>query len=412
MFSLPPKRAMRNFVLLICLGLLVAPVWAKGTPEQVKAIRYLDRADRSLDSLEKQLAKDLPLNDAILARWQKRLSQAEEYLKKAQELGGGDSSVEQRAGEVRQRFQKLGQKVAARESGLAEAESAATSGGGQAALTEYQRLASLFRDVNGYLRDNRGESPELMQGYRNGLVAQKELDSRYQAVLQTGSRSTFDLRAAAEQASQNRRALEQTIESLKTQLPLAVRAQLKKAEDYARDLQKTGAFGAWETNVEREVEMAKLRLAKFRAVSQSEALVSLEAEVAQAEARLNQLKAQFRAQIIANNKPPADLYRGGDSAALKAAVRQQWQSKHPGDRVLDVRIFDADWSRFQGFDWDGGARVWRPYDYSRMRVAVVVAAEGQKYKFGADLVRHLGGKLKVFTSRPPAPVTDPKMILP
>lgn len=238
------------------------------------------------------------------------------------------------------------------------------------------------------------------------------MDTRYESVLQTSSRSTLDLRAAAEKATMNRQALEQTIANLEKHLPSVIEAHLKKAEDYAQDLRRTGAFGAWGTNVDRELEMARLRLLKFRSVAQSEKLSGVEARVEQAGARLDKVKAEFRAQIIANNTPPPDLYRGSDAAGLKAAVSDEWSSKHPGDQVMEVRIFDPEWSRFQGFDWDGGARVWKAYDYSRLRVAVVVRSGEHRYKFGADLVKHIGRPLKVFTSRPPDPVTDPQMILP
>lgn len=147
---------------------MMMPAWAERSSEQTKALSYIDRADRALDSLEKQLAKELPLNESILERWNKRLEQAKDYLEKAESLGGGDSEVKNRASTVERRFQELSQAVADKTSGLQQAESAASSGDGQAALSEYQRLADLFRDVNGYLRDQRGEARNCFKAIKGG----------------------------------------------------------------------------------------------------------------------------------------------------------------------------------------------------------------------------------------------------
>ncbi len=200
--------------------------------------------------------------------WNLKLEKAETQLSKAEGLLDSYSSEparsqKSRLTQMRQTFVSLRLKVKEKETFLEKAATAANSPAGQAAKQEFENLARLFHDFNAYLI-NVTDNDKLLESYRVGLEARTHLRQKYAPLLTTSSRETFDLRAAAEQAERNLEAVQNTASKLKRRLPPLVNNHLQKAEDYAKDLERTGAYSAWETNVERELDYARIRLENGR----------------------------------------------------------------------------------------------------------------------------------------------------
>ncbi len=77
-------------------------------------------------------------------------------------------------------------------------------------------------------------------------------------------------------------------------------------------------------------------------------------------------------EVLADAKPPADVYKGGDKAALADIVRKAWTTAHPDDELLGIR-FPADaWTRKKVWDYDAAKDAFEKVDRSALWVRVIV----------------------------------------
>lgn len=402
------------------LLLLLTPALAK-TSESTqinRAKRTVDRAVRYLDSIEKQLDSGEPLPIMMLEKWNEKIDKAEEFLEQASTMLNGVSggqaerqalqSTRSHLAQVRQRL--AGQKQAADQAG-----SVASGAEGRKAVEDYKNLSQKFRDVSVWLRSP-VDDPDQMDLYQQATQARQALDQKYASVLRVNSRETFDLQAAASEAKMTEQSLQSTINWARQNFPSVIESDLQQAQEHAQSLQKTGAFGGWQTSVQRFVDQANLRYQKLKAIAPNDpATAQVGAKVSSVEQSLNTTKQKFRAQIVANNRMPADAYRGGDAGAIKAKIKGIWAQKFPNDRILDVVIADSAWSKFSGTRWVNSSRSWNPYNYDRMKAYVKVAGPGgQNYKFFAQVVRQnlQGGRIDIFCDRPDNPEEHVHTLLP
>ncbi len=94
--------------------------------------------------------------------------------------------------------------------------------------------------------------------------------------------------------------------------------------------------------------------------------------VNQARAEAKEARKVLEKEILASNKPPADLYQGGDRKALLEKIRTQWKKNNPNDEILEIRIPYKEWRRKVGWSWNGADSSWEKYDRQYLQFAVVV----------------------------------------
>ena len=394
------------FVLSTMLLAFQTAAYADSAELLKKAKRQIQRAERQMDIIEKRVTRpDLP--PTMIASWKKKLSKAEELLEEADALLDqvGEGVAEQSLLEAaKARADMLNQEIAKRESAVASATSKATGAEGQQAVKDYQNLAARLRSVDAWLRDS-SDTPRMMEAYSQSLKAREALDEKFQEALSTSSPETFDLQAAAREAEMAEQSVQSTIKHAQKHYPAWIEKELKTATENAADLQKRGVYQGWETSVQRHFAQADLRYRKLKAVA-PQAAASVGQKVESTRRSLESTQKAFRAQVVAANKVPADIYRGGDAAAIKQKVRQVWAQKFPQDQVTRVVIASANWSAFSGTDWVSSARRWQDYNFDRLETYIVVNGGGSyNYKFFAHVVRQNleGGRLDVFCDRPDNP---------
>ena len=412
---------MRKLILFVhLLLLLLTPVVAKTSEStQVnRAKRTIDRAVRSLESIEKQLDGGQPLPVMMLEKWSQKADKAEEFLEQASSMleGVSEGQAERQALQsTRTRLAEVRQRLAGQRQAADQAGSLASGAEGQKAVEDYKNLSQKFRDVSMWLRSPE-DDPAQTDLYQQAVQARQALDQKYASVLRVNSRETFDLQAAAREAQMTEQSLQSTINWARQNFPSLIESDLEQAREHSQSLQKTGAFSGWQTSVERFLDQANLRYQKLKSIAPNDpATAQVGAKVSSVEQSLNATKQKFRDQMVANNRMPADAYRGGDAAALKAKIKSVWAQKFPNDRILDVVIADSAWSKFSGTRWVSSSRSWNPYNYDRMKAYVKVAGSGgRNYKFFAQVVRQnlQGGKIDIFCDRPDNPEEHVHTLLP
>ena len=88
--------------------------------------------------------------------------------------------------------------------------------------------------------------------------------------------------------------------------------------------------------------------------------------------------AKYAERIIAENKPVVSVYAGADKPALETAIRNQWKSQYPKEKILAIRFTEADWHRYSGFQWEPSANAWNKYDHSILELSVYVEGTDPK----------------------------------
>lgn len=407
-------------VVLVSLLFLAGPAWSAPTEASLiqRAKRTIQRADRSLTSLEKSFQTEgAQPPPAVVAGWEKKAQRVESLLNKASEQLGSLSGGEPERAMLKASQARLARartKVTQMQQGLVAATSLAQGDSGRQAVEDYRKLEESFRAVSAWLRNNE-DTPKMMEAYRQAQVAKGVLDQKYASVLGMRSRETFDLTAAANGAQMAQKSVESTIVYMVKNSAPWIDDQLARARDHSRDLKKNRAFSGWETSVQMYVDQAALRVKKLAAVApQDPGVQALQGKVERATQELDAVKTEFRSHMIASNSFPADRYRGADAGAIKAAVKRTWMSKYPQDQIVKVVISTPQWSDFAGTEWVKSARRWQNYNFDRLDAYILVAGAGQhNYKFFAQVVRQNleGGRLDVFVSRPGNPEDDVHVLL-
>lgn len=403
---------------LLLSALLSASVLA-GPSEEAKAKRTIERAQRQLQTVARQLESKPQPGPFEIKSWNSKLEKSRDFLQRArgvmQNEGGTNGENQQLLNAVEQQLATLTSRVNSSSSDVENAQSLASGGGAQSAIAEYEKLADAYFTVSQWVLSPEEGDPKLMNLYSDAMEAEKFLDQKYASVIGRRDRVSFPITAAAKKADNNKMAIKMRTQALLQQGPTMIDQMLNEASTAAQTLQKNGAFAGWETSVEAKIDQAQLLAKKMTLLAPDDPRSQTAAQKTAAKAgQMEAVKKTFRAKMIASNKMPADRYQGGDAAQLKAAVKQKWQNKFPQDQVLQVVIADSSWSDFSGTEWVSSARKWQSYDFDRMKALVKVAGNGQyNYKFAAFIVRQnlQGGRIDILTTRPKNPESDVNTLL-
>jgi len=411
---------MTNLKTQLCLLFVLLAVAAQAGPsEEAKAKRTLQRAQRQLKTVEKQLVSRPQPGPFEIDSWNKKLEKSRQFMEQARAImngeNGSNSESQSLLSTVEQQYQKVSKQVANSSGEVQAAQNLATGDGAQQAIGDYEKLAEAYLRISQWVLSPEVNDPEMMKLYTETQKAEEFLDRKYATVLGRRDRASFPLTAAAQKADNNKMAVEMRTQALLQQGPAMVDQLLNEAQQASESLQRTGAFAGWETSVEQKLEHAELMAEKMNLLAPGDPRSqAAAAKVSSKMAPMNSVKQKFRAQVIASNKMPADRYGGGDAAQLKSLVKQKWQGKFPQDQVLQVVIADSSWSAFSGTEWVSSARKWQSYDYDRMKALVKVAGSGSyNYKFAAFIVRQnlQGGTIDILTARPDNPENNPTNLL-
>jgi hypothetical protein len=119
----------------------------------------------------------------------------------------------------------------------------------------------------------------------------------------------------------------------------------------------------------------------------------LAATLAGAQQEIATLQRSMTSAIVAANRLPLTAYSGGDRDELLAGARAAWSKRHPDDKLIDARITMNDWERNSGWRWHDATTSWDRYDYSILRVLVVIQLDDQRAQWCVVVVskNHLQG---------------------
>lgn len=413
---------MRKLVVILLILLAAGQPSAAKTSESTqvnRAKRTIERAERYLDTIEKQLNSETPMAATMVDRWNDKADKAEQFLAKAEDMlkevsASAGAAERQSLQSTRQRLSGVRNRIAQKQQKAESAVSVATGAQGQQGIEDYRKLSEKFRQVSQWLRSP-DDSKLERNPFQQAMEARQALNEKYAGVLSVRSRETFELQAAASEAKMSEQSLQSTVKWAQQHFPELIDKDLQQAHDHSKELVKRGAFGGWDSSVQRYLNYAKLRYEKLATVAPGDqGLSAVKARVDTAEQSLNATKEKFRRQLIAGNTMPADAYGGSDAAAIKAAVKKLWAQKYPQDRVARVVIADSNWSDFSGTRWVSSSRSWNTYNYDRLNAYVLVPGGSYNYKFFAQVVRQnlQGGRIDIFPDRPENPEQHVHTLLP
>ena len=131
-------------------------------------------------------------------------------------------------------------------------------------------------------------------------------------------------------------------------------------------------------------------------------------------ARVRSLEAGLRDEIIRDNVPPEDRYRGSDRQTLLDNFRNVWVQNYPDSEVLGVRISSADWEHVQGWSWAAGRHVWRRFDYFEIEAVIAVQADAEHvelHELACIRQPEAGGERRRYRIRSTGPLAPRQIVL-
>ncbi len=149
---------------------------------------------------------------------------------------------------------------------------------------------------------------------------------------------------------------------------------LKKAEEMAEKAaaEKKPAF--FTGGVKQQLDGAESYLKPCRALvpADDERLKAMEGAWAASKKKIDAQGAMLKEQIIAETRPPAEKYSGGDKEDIRKKITEEWKAAWPQDEVLMVRLHMANFDRRETATWDDGSNSWSFSDRSVLCVTVIV----------------------------------------
>lgn len=196
----------------------------------------------------------------------------------------------------------------------------------------------------------------------------------YEALLATDSQLARDVRARIQRAGEALIGFRALAVEFQKATPPAIRAALAKADELAAKGKAEQRPAFFVGGVRQQLDGAREWLGAYAAIRGDDdgEVVGLRAEIAAATQRIDALAATLAEQILAEARPPEDVYRGSDRAALEQQLRAAWTKKHPGDEILAVRFHMAAWKRDLTSTWSGSSKSWSHSDTSVLCVTIVV----------------------------------------
>lgn len=202
--------------------------------------------------------------------------------------------------------------------------------------------------------------------YFNGTM------KRYAVLMKVNKSAESRLMAKAGTAAKYMKAFHAARESAIATFPPNIRANMTaaaamidKAVAEKKPMFLTGG-------VKQALDYATKGLETFVAVKGAEDAEAkkLQGEYAALIKKKDKAESALAAQLLADQRAPADRYVGSDKAELIARIQAAWQKKYPTDKVLAIRAPMANWKR--STKWKVNAVKWYKVDTSHLLFNVIV----------------------------------------
>lgn len=237
-------------------------------------------------------------------------------------------------------------------------------------------LDGLFERFRGFgdVRRDPSHTASLCQQWQAAAEYHKHCLQTYRALLGTDSQLGKDVRARIQRVGEVLIGFRDKAVEFQKATPPAVREALAAADELAVRGQAEQRPAFFTGGVRQRLDTARQWLAAYAAIRGAEDadVVALQKEVDAVQLRVDAIAATLAEKILAEARPPEDLYRGSDRAALEAQVRAAWAKAYPQDEVLGVRFPMAAWKRAQTSTWYPTSRSWQHTDQSVLRVTFLV----------------------------------------
>lgn len=126
--------------------------------------------------------------------------------------------------------------------------------------------------------------------------------------------------------------------------------------------------------MKQQLDWAESDLKVCRALvpADDERLKGMESAVAESRKKVDAQAATLKELIIAEERPPAEKYKGADKEDLKKRILEEWKKEWPKDEVLMVRFHMENFDRRETASWDEGSKSWSFDDRSVLCVTIIV----------------------------------------
>ncbi|MDF1798663.1 MAG: hypothetical protein P1V81_05770 [Planctomycetota bacterium] len=156
----------------------------------------------------------------------------------------------------------------------------------------------------------------------------------------------------------------------KQELPASIRADLKEADDFAREAVEKQTPMWFQGGIPQRLEWVADKLALLVALDPVNGAV-LSKEAAEMVASINQREESLRELIIRENRMPADAFVGADREAIVAVAIDAWKHQQEEFELLAVRIPGKAWVRETKWTYSNG--TWYFVDRSKLQVRLLIA---------------------------------------
>lgn len=149
---------------------------------------------------------------------------------------------------------------------------------------------------------------------------------------------------------------------------------LKKAEEMATQAasEKKPAFITGGVKQQFDWADADLKVCRALVPADDERLKAMESAYAESRKKVDAQAATLKELILAEERPPAEKYKGADLEALRKQILAEWKKEWPKDEVLMVRFHMENFDRRETATWDEGSKSWSFDDRSVLCVTVIV----------------------------------------
>lgn len=156
----------------------------------------------------------------------------------------------------------------------------------------------------------------------------------------------------------------------------AAPAEINAALDRVLELAKTGvenkrpAYFGPEGGVQQALNDAQTKVDVFNAIRPGDSQAQAAAErLTSVRAEAAQIGKQLEADILANNRVPAEQYNGPDKAQLIELMKAKWAAEGTGKEVLAIGMNSLGWKRDTRWEWNNSG--WYKIDKSKTQGFVV-----------------------------------------
>lgn len=153
-----------------------------------------------------------------------------------------------------------------------------------------------------------------------------------------------------------------------------VPALCKKAEEMADKAAAEKKAAYFTGGVKQQLDGAEsyLKVCRGLVKADDERLQAMEDAKAASQKKIDAQAASLKELIIAETRPPAEKYSGGDKEDIRKAIAAEWKAAWPQDEILMIRLHMGAFDRRETATWDGGSKSWSFSDRSVLCVTVIV----------------------------------------